>query len=293
MPKFTVPAPTPTLDPREFMEGLVKSGVMILLSEIGDKTFFIAAIMAMRHSRVTVRRGRTDPEPASRRGFVSQGAHFFTSSDVVSLPRCVAFSPSVPTPPMVVGPPRLPQVFAGAIGALGVMTALSAAMGWAAPTLISKVYTHYVAVALFLFFGARSLYDSTIAWDGGGQADELREVEEELGDETTGKDKGALLGWKKTLAFGGLLSPIFLQTFFITFVAEWGDRSQIATIGLAASSDPYGVTLGGIAGHAICTGAAVLGGRHMASKVSERAVSACGGVLFVLFGLHALYVGPE
>jgi putative Ca2+/H+ antiporter (TMEM165/GDT1 family) len=31
----------------------------------------------------------------------------------------------------------------------------------------------------------------------------------------------------------------------------------------------------------------------MASKVSERAVSACGGVLFVLFGLHALYVGPE
>jgi putative Ca2+/H+ antiporter (TMEM165/GDT1 family) len=242
MPKFSVPAPTPTLDPREFMEGLVKSGVMILLSEIGDKTFFIAAIMAMRHSRVTVRRGRTDPEPASRRGFVSQGAHFVTSSDVVSLPRCVAFSPSVPTPPMVVDPPRLPQVFAGAIGALGVMTALSAAMGWAAPTLISKVYTHYVAVALFLFFGARSLYDSTIAWDGGGQADELREVEEELGDETTGKDKGALLGWKKTLTFGGLLSPIFLQTFFITFVAEWGDRSQIATIGLAASSDPYGVT---------------------------------------------------
>ena len=48
MPKFSVPAPTPTLDPREFMEGLVKSGVMILLSEIGDKTFFIAAIMAMR-----------------------------------------------------------------------------------------------------------------------------------------------------------------------------------------------------------------------------------------------------
>ena len=39
----------------EFLEGLVKSGTMILISEIGDKTFFIAAIMAMRHSRLTVR----------------------------------------------------------------------------------------------------------------------------------------------------------------------------------------------------------------------------------------------
>ena len=28
---------------------------MILVSEIGDKTFFIAAIMAMKHPRVTVR----------------------------------------------------------------------------------------------------------------------------------------------------------------------------------------------------------------------------------------------
>ena len=27
---------------------------MIIVSELGDKTFFIAAIMAMRHSRATV-----------------------------------------------------------------------------------------------------------------------------------------------------------------------------------------------------------------------------------------------
>ena len=54
----------------EFLEGLVKSGMMILLSEIGDKTFFIAAIMAMRHSRLTVRplpRARANPCRASRR----------------------------------------------------------------------------------------------------------------------------------------------------------------------------------------------------------------------------------
>mmetsp|Transcript_313 Transcript_313/g.1213 ORF Transcript_313/g.1213 Transcript_313/m.1213 type:complete len:127 (-) Transcript_313:158-538(-) len=119
-----------TLD-NEFLEGLVKSGMMILLSEIGDKTFFIAAIMAMRHSRLTV--------------------------------------------------------FSGAIGALGVMTALSAAMGWAAPNLISKDVTHYLAVGLFFFFGLRSLYDAVVAWDGG--SDELAEVEAELADEDEKKRK--------------------------------------------------------------------------------------------------------
>ena len=37
------------------VEGFLKSWGMILASEIGDKTFFIAAIMAMKHSRTVVR----------------------------------------------------------------------------------------------------------------------------------------------------------------------------------------------------------------------------------------------
>ena len=216
----------------EFFEGAVKSGTMILISEIGDKTFFIAAIMAMRHSRATV--------------------------------------------------------FAGAIGALGVMTALSAALGWAAPALISKTYTHYLAVALFFFFGLRSLYESLLAWEGGGMREELAETEKELGSK--GSKRGASAKQKARRA---ILSSTLVETFVITFLAEWGDRSQIATIGLAASEDPFGVTLGGCLGHAVCTGAAVLGGKHMATRVSERAVAITGGALFVLFGVHALVTGVE
>jgi Ca2+/H+ antiporter, TMEM165/GDT1 family len=63
---------------------------------------------------------------------------------------------------------------------------------------------------------------------------------------------------------------IFLQAFTMTFVAEWGDRSQITTIILAARENLMGVITGGIIGHAICTGIGVLGGRMIAQKISVR-----------------------
>ena len=64
---------------------------------------------------------------------------------------------------------------------------------------------------------------------------------------------------------------------------------QIATIGLAASTDVVGVTIGGILGHAICTGAAVIGGRQLSAHIDERMLSILGGLLFIAFGLHAVW----
>lgn len=87
-----------------------------------------------------------------------------------------------------------------------------------------------------------------------------------------------------------LKSSIFLQAYILTFLAEWGDRSQIATIALAADKDPYGVTFGACFGHALCTGMAVVGGRILASKISERTVSFWGGFIFLGFGFHSLFM---
>lgn len=68
--------------------------------------------------------------------------------------------------------------------------------------------------------------------------------------------------------FSLLLSPAWVQTFVMTFLGEWGDRSQIATIAMAAGQDWWWVILGAMVGHGICTGAAVLGGRAIAGRVS-------------------------
>jgi putative Ca2+/H+ antiporter (TMEM165/GDT1 family) len=42
---------------------------------------------------------------------------------------------------------------------------------------------------------------------------------------------------------------------------------------LAAREDVYGVCVGGILGHALCTGLAVLGGRIIATRISVRTVT--------------------
>lgn len=70
--------------------------------------------------------------------------------------------------------------------------------------------------------------------------------------------------------FSLLLSPAWVQTFIMTFLGEWGDRSQIATIAMAAGQDYWWVTGGAVSGHALCTAIAVIGGRAIAGRVSLR-----------------------
>lgn len=88
-----------------------------------------------------------------------------------------------------------------------------------------------------------------------------------------------------------VLSPVFVQTFTLTFLGEWGDRSQIATIAMAAGSDYGWVIVGTVLGHGLCTCLAVVGGRLLASKISVRTVTLSGGVLFLVFGaIYALEI---
>ncbi|KAL9272418.1 GDT1-like protein [Drosera capensis] len=218
------------------VQGFTKSLAMTVLSEIGDKTFFAAAILAMRHPR------------------------------------------------------RL--VLSGCLSSLIVMTILSVVVGWAAPNLISRKWSHHVTTLLFFGFGLWSL------WDGfheDGDSDELDEVEKELdaelkGNSTSPRDVSQAddESKKKRRPFlSKFLSPIFLKAFSITFFGEWGDKSQLATIGLAADENPLGVVLGGILGQALCTTAAVIGGKSLASQISEKILALSSGVLFIIFGLQS------
>jgi putative Ca2+/H+ antiporter (TMEM165/GDT1 family) len=220
---------------------------MIMVSEIGDKTFLVAALMAMRHPRQVV--------------------------------------------------------FSAAFSALVLMTVLSALLGHAVPTLLPKRLTSFAAAGLFLFFGVKLVREGLAMSKEAGVGEEMLEVEQELEEkeaETLRRQfkrdptNGALpyiveearsrspspsrtKSTPSTSSIAGLinlctllLSPAWVQTFVMTFLGEWGDRSQISTIAMAAGKDWGWVTIGAIFGHSICTAIAVIGGRAIAGKVSMR-----------------------
>ncbi|KAG2140789.1 hypothetical protein BD769DRAFT_1650848 [Suillus cothurnatus] len=196
-------------------ETLIRSFMTIILSEIEDKTFFISAILAMRH------------------------------------------------------PPSLGHIL---------------------PTLLPKKWTQIMA----------------------GVEEEMREADEEIdGDRFDAQDtiplqrleegevvpsspyarKQKKLGWG--IAEGArnfcslIFGPVFVQSFVLTFLGEWGDRSQIATIALGPNM--YLVTLGTVLGHTCCIALAVVGGRYVSSKISVKHVTLGGAALFLIFGIIYLY----
>ncbi|KAJ6726383.1 GDT1 FAMILY PROTEIN, partial [Salix purpurea] len=68
-------------------------------------------------------------------------------------------------------------VLSGCLSALIVMTIISAVVGWAAPNLISRTWTHHLTTILFFGFGLWSLWDG---FNDKGEAVELAEVEAKL-----------------------------------------------------------------------------------------------------------------
>lgn len=69
-------------------------------------------------------------------------------------------------------------VFTGAMFALGLMTILSAVLGYAT-TVIPRKYTLYISTALFVFFGLKMLKEGYDMDPNEGQ-EELEEVQAEL-----------------------------------------------------------------------------------------------------------------
>ena len=181
-------------------------------------------------------------------------------------------------------------------------------LGVILPALLSTTLTHYACIILFGFFGVRLLYDVYTSDASDAENEELKEVEMELAaspdvestrSPTSGAAASPRLGTVSKAVtelqlwcYSSGSKRVFFQAFVMTFLAEWGDRSQIATIALASSKDPTGVTLGGIVGHSICTGLAVIGGKLLASRISERQVNLAGGCLFLFFAVASLVMGP-
>ncbi|KAK9810370.1 hypothetical protein WJX72_009592 [[Myrmecia] bisecta] len=194
---------------------------LIFLSELGDKTFFIAALLAAK---------------------VGKWMSFF-----------------------------------GATTALGVMTVISVAIGAAfkrvPEALKSSVPVgEYLGVALMLYFGVRTLKDAWQMPSEGADGGEMRSAQDSIDDYEKEGKMTSKTPWQT-----------FLEVATLIFVAEWGDRSMLATIALGAAQNPVGVALGAVCGHAVATLIAVIGGALASKYISEKTIGYIGGVLFLVF----------
>ncbi|OBT68404.1 hypothetical protein VE03_02809 [Pseudogymnoascus sp. 23342-1-I1] len=284
---FTKPAKTTPSDAdAEGVEGLIQplhsfilSLTMILVSEIGDKTFLIAALMAMKHDRILV---------------FSAAFSALITMTVLS----AVLGHAVPS--------LLPQRFTNFMAAIlflifGVKMlregqAMSPTEGVAAEMQEVEMELEEKELELRQQGGRRSSASPYALEMGLGHNSRKSRSKTRLPSPPRSPSssrgsspvpgsalKNAAAGFSNLVSL--LLSPAWVQTFVMTFLGEWGDRSQIATIAMAAGQDYWWVTAGAICGHAVCTGVAVIGGRAIAGKVSLRVVTLGGAFAFIIFGI--------
>lgn len=290
----------------DFVGSFINSLAMIIVTEIGDKTFFIAAVLAMRNGRLVVYLG----------AMLALGImHLLSSLLGIALPTLL---------------PRKYTHFASAVlflyfGAVLLKDAMEKGEGPSEELQEVEEELDHKAEGTepndddsdteLGGLGADGSPKKRSANQGGAVGGAIKSPGGVNGSSSSsGKDKehGTLPAslaafWslvrhdpatalKQVLLYCNLADKknvaVFSQAFTLTFLAEWGDRSQIATIALASVKNAYGVVLGGLIGHALCTGLAVVGGRLLAARISERTVAIIGGISFLGFGVHSFYAGP-
>nr|KAI8733930.1 transmembrane protein 165-like isoform X2 [Biomphalaria glabrata] len=179
------------------------------------------------------------------------------------------------------------HVLMGSLASLFVMNFMSVLVGYAA-SIIPKVCITYVSSILFLVFGFKMIQEG---WRmSADKAEEEYEEAQEHLQKSEAKEKSKATSRNQT---SSMLYQVVIQCFTLTFLAEWGDRSQVATVVLGAKENILGVLLGSLAGNALCTCLAVIGGKLIAEKISIRTVTLVGGVLFLYFAASTFYIDDD
>lgn len=206
-------------DPDSF-HAIISSFSMIIFSEIGDKTFLLAAILAMRHPRLAVFMGA------------------LTALALMSL-LSAQLGHLLPT----LLPRRWTQTAAAVL-----FLAFGAKMFQEGREMVSgtEKIQEEMREAEQDIEGDDAAQDGTGAVLEDGGMIPLEELEggtriasaESNGDakrRAQPKSSTRMCSEATRNFFSLFLGPVFVQSFVLTFLGEWGDRSQISTIALGAA----------------------------------------------------------
>jgi len=245
----------PRLTHKNNLDNISKATTTIFLSGLFDKSFFITAFMAMKYSKCIV---------------------MFSATLSLSL-----------------------------IGIISVY------LGLTINQYISVFWIDSLAVILFLIFGSHMIYEGlSMNEEYQTELDIPEKINEnEINkneDEETGlindKQKSDTLkkdideqiktNDRNTSKTGNYFCNKSIQAFYkifsLIFFSEIGDRSQISTIYLTTNFDKLSVIIAVIVSSASLTLLAILGGRLIGNKMSEKKLTIFAGGVFIVFGVIAL-----
>ncbi|MEX2598212.1 MAG: TMEM165/GDT1 family protein [Dehalococcoidia bacterium] len=157
-------------------------------------------------------------------------------------------------------------VFFGALLGLAAVTLIGVTLGTAIVAFVPGDWVGWAAAIGFIVMGAVILLT---ALRNGGQGDGEEEIEH------APKSRSAL--------------GIAAGTSVLLFVAELGDKSQLAVIGLTAQlQSPAAVFIGGVTALTLVTLAGVVLGKMVTRVVPVRWLSIGSGIMFIVIGALTL-----
>lgn len=161
-------------------------------------------------------------------------------------------------------------VFTGSVAALTIGAGLWIGMGSWLSTFVSTDTVKFVSGFTFLAFGVIALNQAYQCHSN----PELTPITYNTTDRNT--QKGAEL--------------VIRDSFTTTFLAEFGDRTQLALLALAAGPNISAPSIfsGAVAANILLAIAAVSSGKLLKNHLCHKRISFCSGILFIALGVKIL-----
>ncbi|MBL6986742.1 MAG: TMEM165/GDT1 family protein [Methylobacter sp.] len=152
---------------------------------------------------------------------------------------------------------RAMPILLGAISAFAFLNTLAVIFGVAIASWLPEYIVASIVAMLFAAFGVHSLRVEA--------EDESEEIKEKSGH------------------------GIFFTTFLLITVAEFGDKTQLAVVGLSSTSVPIAVWFGSTAALASTSALGILAGRTILQKVPLVLLHKISGTIFLMLSVFAGY----
>jgi putative Ca2+/H+ antiporter (TMEM165/GDT1 family) len=190
-------------------------------------------------------------------------------------------------------------VFWACFAALAVHVVIAAAFGYSIARMFLPSTLQFMAAALYGLFAILYAYDwYTTEADADLIAAGKDEVNECMDQESNVQQYGTVAKDGKPKALPHMswyeIRHVWMRCFMGVFIAEWGDRTQMAMIGIHASKPLVPVMLGSLIAFGLLTLSAVIVGGYLGDKtLSESTVKAVCAVSFAVFTVIAVKDGMQ